>query len=54
MLGAYRDAVLAGMTPAEAEKALGDISNKSVNRDVVNAVNDLLGVSFSSPPAKTN
>ena len=48
MLAAYKDAVELGITLAEAEVALADISNKSVNEDVVNAVNELLGVELAA------
>jgi hypothetical protein len=46
MLGAYRSAVQNQTitTVTQAEVALGKISNKSVNGEVVSAVNGLLGV----------
>lgn len=46
MIAAYRDAVQNETitTVSQAEVALGKISNKGVNSEVVSAVNDLLGV----------
>ena len=47
MLGAYKEAVLMDITLDEARDALAEISNKPVDKDVVEAVNELLGVEIS-------